>query len=304
MKNKHLIVIAGPTASGKTSLAIGLAQHYDAAILSCDSRQFFREMSIGTAKPTATELAAAKHYFINSLSIEEAYSIGDFERDALALLDDYFQDNDIAIMAGGSGMYIKAVCEGLDDYPEVAKGVREALNQKFEEEGLAALQAELQAKDPDYYAKVDQQNHMRLIRALEICRTTGKPFSSFQNQAKALRPFNCLKVGLRWDRAVLYDRINRRVDLMMEAGLLEEVKQLERYRNLNALQAVGYKEFFDYLDGNISLERAVELVKRNTRRYAKRQLTWFRRDEAMHWVDGGTTAEAVIPFLEKQMKPS
>lgn len=298
---KYLIVVAGPTASGKTTLAIDLAQHFEAEILSCDSRQFFKETTIGTAKPNAQELAAAVHHFVDCLSIEAEYNIGDYERDVLSFLERYYQKHDIAIMVGGSGMYIRAVCEGLDVYPEVDKNIRVQLNQLLEKEGIEALQKELQIVDPVYYSKVDISNPHRLIRALEIFRGTGEPFSSFQGKNKVQRPFEVLKIGIDWERAALYARINSRVDLMLEAGLLEEAKALYPQRALNALQTVGYREFFDYFDNKISLDEAIELVKRNTRRYAKRQLTWLRKEANLNWIKAGTSSEAVIALVKAKM---
>lgn len=298
---KYLIVVAGPTASGKTSLAIELAHYFESEILSCDSRQFFKETNIGTAKPNAEELAAAVHHFVDCLSITEAYNIGDYERDVLSFLDTYYQKNDIAIMVGGSGMYIRAVCDGLDVYPTVDETIRVQLNELLEKEGIEALQKELQVADPVYYSKVDLSNPHRLIRALEIYRGTGEPFSSFQGKNKVQRPFQVIKLGIDWERAALYDRINRRVDLMLEAGLLEEAKALYPQRALNALQTVGYREFFDYFDAKISLKEATELVKRNTRRYAKRQLTWLRKEKELHWIKAGTSGEDVISFLKTKL---
>ena len=300
MQQKYLIIIAGPTASGKTALSIDLAQHFDAEILSCDSRQFFKEMSIGTAKPDADELAAAPHHFINSLSIQEEYNIGDFERDVDAFLADYFQEKDIAIMVGGSGLYIKAVCEGLDHLPEVNASIRKDLTAWHEREGLTPLQKELEECDPVYYAKADIENPHRVIRALEICRGTGQPFSSFQGQKKAKKTnYNIIKLGIRWDREKLYERINLRVDLMLEQGLLEEVKGLYPHRALNALQTVGYQEIFDYMDGHIDLAEAIRLIKRNSRRYAKRQMTWFRKETDMIWIEAGMKCQDVIKMIEK-----
>lgn len=297
---KYLIVIEGPTASGKTALAIQLAQHYQAEILSCDSRQFFKEMTIGTAKPSAEELAAAKHHFVDCLSIEEAYNIGDFERDVLAFLEGYYQEKNVAIMVGGSGLYIRAVCEGIDVFPEVDKKIRATLMQTLEQEGIEVLQKELEDLDPIYYHKVDLSNPHRLIRALEICRGTGQPFSSFQGKNKALRPFEIIKIGIDWDRTQLYERINKRVDLMMEAGLLKEAKDLYPKRHLNALQTVGYREFFDHFEGKTSLKEAIDLVKRNTRRYAKRQLTWLRKEEGLHWIKAGSPVEGLIDWINQQ----
>ncbi len=298
---KYLIVVLGATASGKTALAIDLANHYGGAILSSDSRQFFKEMSIGTAKPTPEELAAAPHHFVDSLSIHQDYTIGAFERDGLAFLEQYYQQKNTAILAGGAGMYIKAICQGLDDFPKVDKAIRVALNEQLETVGITSLQQELQQLDPVYYEKVDQQNPQRLIRALEICRGTGQPFSYFQAQNTArTRPFEVIKIGIDWERSALYDRINRRVDLMLEQGLLAEAKALYPYRTLNALQTVGYQEFFDYFDGNITLDKAIELVKRNSRRYAKRQLTWFRKDTNIIWVKPKTPLAKVVEAIELQ----
>ncbi|BDS13369.1 tRNA (adenosine(37)-N6)-dimethylallyltransferase MiaA [Aureispira anguillae] len=298
---KYLLVIEGPTASGKTALAIGLAQYFKAEILSCDSRQFFKEMTIGTAKPTTEELAAAVHHFVDCLSIEQAYNIGDFERDALSFLTTYYKEHDLAIMVGGSGLYSRAVCHGIDEYPAVDKGIREALNELLETKGIESLQEELAIADPIYYKKVDLSNPHRLIRALEICRGTGAPFSSFQGRNKVKRPFEVIKIGIDWDRAKLYERINLRVDLMLQNGLLEEAKSLYPKRHLNALQTVGYREFFDHFDGLTSLEEAIELVKRNTRRYAKRQLTWLRKETELHWVKAGTATDEVIDWVKNQL---
>lgn len=284
-KTKFLIVIAGPTAVGKTEIAIKLAQHFSTVVVSADSRQFYREMSIGTAKPTADELAAAKHYFINSHSITEKFSVGDYEKQALQLLDELFKDHDTVILAGGSGLYIKAVCEGFDDLPVAPPEIRERLNKEFEEKGITHLQEKLQVADPDYYKQVDLSNPQRLIRALEVFEATGKPISSYHLASVNTRPFNCIKVGLNLPREVLYDRINRRVDLMVEQGLVDEVRSLLPYRHLNALNTVGYAELFDHFDGNTSLDTAISLIKQNTRHFAKRQLTWFNRDSRMQWFD-------------------
>ena len=291
--------MAGPTASGKTALAIQLAQHYNTSILSADSRQFYQEMEIGTAKPSAEELAAAPHHFINSLSIQQDYNIGDFERDALAFLEELYQEQDLAVLVGGSGLYIKAVCEGLDVFPPVPAGIREDLVQLLEEQGIEALQQELAVADPIYYNKVDQANPHRLIRALEVCRATNQAFSSFQGKGKTARPFKALTLAIQWDRAVLYDRINKRVDLMLEAGLVEEARALYPYQHFNSLQTVGYRELFDHFEGKIDLPTAIELIKRNTRRYAKRQLTWLRKQEQVHWVAPNTPVEEVVDWVEQ-----
>ena len=298
---KKLLVIAGPTASGKTALGIRLAQHYQTEILSADSRQFYQEMEIGTAKPSAEERAAVPHHFIDSLSIQQDYNIGDFERDALAFLDRFYKQQDLALMVGGSGLYIKAVCEGLDTFPAVAVGVRENLMQVLEEQGIEALQQELAVVDPVYYAKVDRANPHRLIRALEICRSTGQAFSSFQGKERRPRPFQPLTIAIQWERAVLYDRINKRVDQMIEQGLIAEAQQLYPYQHLNALQTVGYKELFDHFNGLTDLPTAIELIKRNTRRYAKRQLTWLRKQEQVHWVSSNPNMEELTQWIEKQL---
>jgi tRNA dimethylallyltransferase len=284
LKNKTLLVIAGPTASGKTAAAIRLARHFDTVILSADSRQFYREMSIGTAKPDAEELAAAKHYFIDSHSIDQLFSVGDFEKEGLALLDELFKRHDVIILVGGSGLYIKALCEGFDDIPRADEGVREQLNNELAEKGILPLQEELKSVDPVYYNEVDINNPQRVIRALEVFRSTAQPFSSYRKAKTNTRPFNCIKIALDLPREVLYNRINTRVDVMIAQGLVEEVRALLPYRHLNALNTVGYSELFDHFDGKTNLNTAVELIKQNTRRFAKRQLTWFRKDKGMHWL--------------------
>ncbi|MCO6480312.1 MAG: tRNA (adenosine(37)-N6)-dimethylallyltransferase MiaA [Phaeodactylibacter sp.] len=278
---KHLIVIGGPTASGKTAFAIRLARHFDTAIVSADSRQFYREMNIGTAKPTEGELAQAPHYLINSLSIEEEYSVGDFERNALQLLERLFREKDVVILAGGSGLYIKALCEGLDEFPEVPLEIRNAVEEEYRNKGLAFLQEEVARLDPDYYRDVDRQNPHRLIRALAVYRASGRPFSGFRKENKPPRPFTPIYLQLHWPRQKLYRRINRRVEQMATAGLAEEARTLFPRRELTALQTIGYQELFDHFEGKYSREEAIGLIQRNTRRYAKRQLTWYRRDG--HW---------------------
>lgn len=277
-QHKYLIVIGGATATGKTALAIRLALHFGAEILSADSRQFYREMSIGTAKPNAAELAACPHHFINSLSVHEPYSVGDFEKQALQLLGKLYERQDLAILVGGSGLYLRAVCEGLDDLPEVPDPIKQALSNKLEMEGIAALQAELKAVDPALYDKIDLQNPHRLLRALSVCRASGRPFSSFHSAEKKPRFFTPIYLWLDVERPVLYDRINGRVDEMMQAGLLAEAQQLFPLRHLSALQTVGYQELFDHFEGKTTLTEAVEKIKQNSRNYAKRQVTWFRKD--------------------------
>jgi len=299
-KNKTLIVIAGPTAIGKTALAIMLARHFSTEIISADSRQFFKEMSIGTAKPNANELAMAKHHFIDSHSINTLFSTGDFEKQALEVLEKIFTIHDVAIMAGGSGLYLDAVTKGLDQLPDTDMKIREQLNALFETEGLDPIKAKLAEADPEYYAKVDQFNPQRMIRGLEFFLSTGKKVSSFLTNSKKQRHFDMIKIGLHIERPQLYQRINDRVDSMLHQGLLEEVKSLQAYKELNALKTVGYAELFDYLDGNLSYEEAVEKIKQNTRRFAKRQLTWFRRDDQIHWFEPDQAA-SVISYIEEQL---
>jgi tRNA dimethylallyltransferase len=279
----ELIVIGGPTASGKTKAAIQLAKFLNCPILSCDSRQFFREMSIGTAKPTKEELSQARHFFIDHKSIEEAYSSGEFEKDALLLLEELFQAHKHVILVGGSGLYIDAVCKGMDKLPKSQK-LRDQLNAELAAYGLGYLQNQLKRLDPDYYQQCDIQNPIRIIRALEIIRLSGKTIAENWSQKFEIRPFSVRYVVLNLPREELYRRINQRVELMLEQGLLQEAKSLERYKHKNALQTVGYQELFDYFEGKITLQRAIELIKQNSRRYAKRQITWFKRYENALWV--------------------
>lgn len=295
--SKTLIVVAGPTASGKTAAAINLAQHYKTVILSADSRQFYREMSIGTAKPSWIELATAKHYFIDSHSITENFSVGDFEKHGLTLLDELFREHDIIILVGGSGLYIKALTEGFDDIPQADVDIREKLNQQLADHGIEPLQQKLKEVDPDYYNEVDLHNPQRVIRALEVFETTGQPFSSYRKAGVNKRPFHILKIALDMPREVLYNRINQRVDIMLEQGLLAEARELIFQRHLNALNTVGYSELFDYFDDKISLEKAVDQIKQNTRRFAKRQLTWFRKDKEIHWLKPEDLRPEVIDGL-------
>jgi tRNA dimethylallyltransferase len=297
-KSKTVIVIAGPTASGKTAVGIELAQKLGTDIISTDSRQFYREMAIGTAKPTARELAQAKHHFINSHSITESFNVGDFEQQAVALLNNLFITHKTVVMVGGSGLFIKAVCEGFDQLPDIEPAIREQLNAAYESNGITYLQEKLKQADPEYYRQVDLQNPQRLIRALEVFEGSGKPFSSFRTAGQRQRPFQLLKVGLLLPREKLYERINLRVDEMMTQGLVDEVRSLLPYRHLNALNTVGYSEIFDYLDGKITLPVAVEQIKQNTRRFAKRQMTWFNKDKEIHWV----TPEKAVDFVVMQLK--
>ena len=281
---KTLIVIAGPTASGKTAFAIKMAKALNTVILSADSRQFYKEMSIGTAAPTEEELSQAKHYFVHHISIEDKYDVADYERDAMQLLDEVFKTHDAVIMTGGSGLFIDAVCTGIDAMPDVEPEIREKVQKLYDDGGLRALQNEVQRLDPEYYAVVDQHNPRRLQRALEVCYQTGKTFTSFRSGNAIQRDFDIKKYALLWDREALIERIDRRVDMMMEQGLLEEAKALYPKRHLNALNTVGYKELFAYFDGDCTLKEAVEQIKIHTRQYAKRQMTWLRKDTSYHWI--------------------
>lgn len=293
---KTLIVVVGPTAIGKTDLAIKLAQHYQTEIISADSRQFFKEMEIGTAKPSAEELAAAPHHFINSHSIKTLFSTGDFEVQALKRIESLFKHHNTLIMVGGSGLYIDAVCKGLDKLPEIDLNIREQLNQQFNNEGIESIKTQLQAVDPEYFEKVDQSNPQRMIRGLEVFLSTGKKLSSFLTASQKQRPFNMIKIGLNTNRTLLYNRINQRVDIMLETGLLAEVERLKPYQHYNALHTVGYTELFDYLAGKTDLASAIALIKQNTRRFAKRQLTWFKRDENITWFEP-SAYPAIIAYL-------
>jgi len=281
----YLITIVGPTAIGKTALSIKLAQYFNAPIVSCDSRQFFKEMTIGTAVPDQEELNAAKHYFIQNKSVHQEYSVGHFEKEVIPKLEALFIQNNIVIMVGGSGLYVDAVHKGLDYFPKIKPEIRADLNKKLENEGIIALQNQLKKLDIDTYNNIALDNPHRIIRALEICIGTGHTFSSYKNKPKAKRNFTPINIGLNADRVLLYKRINKRVDLMIENGLLEEAKPLHDLKHLNALQTVGYKELFEYFENKISLEFAIEEIKKNSRRYAKRQLTWFKKNEQTKWFD-------------------
>jgi tRNA dimethylallyltransferase len=281
--NKTIVVVCGPTASGKTALAIAVASYYKTVVLSADSRQFYSEMSIGTAKPTTEELAQVPHFFIGHRSIQQPYDVGQFESEVLSLLADLFTKHDVVVLCGGTGLYVKAILEGLDTFPAIEEAVKQQVVADFENKGLAFLQAELQLKDADYFESVDRANPHRLIRALAVIRQSGKPFSSFLSQEKKNRDFKVIKIGIEMERTVLYERINKRVLQMMQDGLLQEVKSLVNYQHLNTLQTVGYTELFGYLQGETSLEEAVQKIQQHTRNYAKRQLTWFKRDSAIHW---------------------
>ena len=283
-KKETLIVIAGPTASGKTAFAIKVAKALNTVILSADSRQFYKEMSIGTAAPTEEELSQAKHYFVHHISIEDKYDVADYERDAIQLLDELFKTHDAVVMTGGSGLFIDAVCNGIDTMPNVEPEIREKVQKLFDEGSLKALQNEVLHLDPEYFAIVDQQNPRRLQRALEVCYQTGKSFSSFRSGNTVRRDFGIKKYALLWDRQQLIERIDKRVDMMMEQGLLNEAKALYHKRDLNALNTVGYKELFAYFDGQCTLAEAVQQIKTHTRQYAKRQMTWLRKDNSYQWI--------------------
>lgn len=297
MSQGTLIVIAGPTASGKTAFAIRMAKALKTVIVSADSRQFYKEMQIGTAAPTIEEKHEVKHYNIHNISIQEKYSVADYEKEVVSLLDHLFVDHETVIMTGGSGLFIDAVCNGIDPMPDIKTETRRQVEQQYSEGGLTALQQALQNLDPEYYSIVDTQNPRRLKRALEICYQTGKTFSSFRKRQSQPRSFNVIKLALLWDRSVLYERINKRVDVMMEEGLLEEARRLYPMRNLNALNTVGYKELFAYFDGIYSLEEAVAKIKENTRHYAKRQMTWFRKDPKYHWIHPDAFEDALAYVL-------
>ena len=305
-QKKYLITIVGPTAIGKTALSIALAQHFDCEIVSCDSRQFFKEMTIGTAVPSTEELALAKHYFIQNKSIFNNYSVGEYEKEALNCIEKIFKTNDYAILVGGSGLYVNAILEGFDAFPSIDESVRNEIKVKFDKKGIAYLQEKLSILDPEYYAKLKYdnpqtlQNPQRLMRFVEVCIGTSKPYSSFLNQKQVERNFTPILVGLEADRNSIYQRINQRVDIMMQQGLLEEVRDLLPHKNLNALQTVGYKELFDYLEQKITLEFAIEEIKKNSRRFAKRQLTWFKRNPATTWFDFQTPLTQIIASIQQK----
>ncbi len=301
MMNKTLISIVGPTAIGKTALSIKLANHFSTEILSADSRQFFKEMQIGTAVPTPEELAAAKHHFIHHKSIKDTYNVGAFEKEALSTLNILFKTYDTVIMVGGSGLYVDAVNKGLDDFPEVEKNIRETLNNDLKTKGLSHLQEQLEQLDLVAYNTIAIDNPHRVIRALEICIGTGKPYSSFLKKGKVKRQFKTITIGLTTERETIYNRINKRVDLMMQEGLLDEVKSLVPYKNLNALNTVGYKELFNYLNEEWTLDFAISEIKKNTRRFAKRQLTWFKKNEETLWFDFMTPKEDIIKHINQNI---
>ncbi|MDI6047127.1 tRNA (adenosine(37)-N6)-dimethylallyltransferase MiaA [Flavobacterium yafengii] len=305
---KYLITIIGPTAIGKTSLSIVLANYFKCDIISCDSRQFFKEMTIGTAVPNKAELEAAKHHFIQNKSVFENYTVGDFEKEAIAKLDELFLTNDYAILVGGSGLYVDAILKGFDEFPEIDASVRTEINTNYEKLGIGYLQQKLEVLDPDYYKTLTienpqtLQNPQRMMRFVEVCLGSGKPYSSFLNHKKNSRNFTPILIGLEADRKIIYSRINQRVDIMMNEGLQAEAKTLFPNKELNAMQTVGYRELFSYFDREISLEFAIEEIKKNTRRFSKRQLTWFKRNENTKWFDFETPYETIVDYIHSKKK--
>ena len=307
---KYLITIIGPTAIGKTSLSIALAQQFKCDIISCDSRQFFKEMTIGTAVPSPEELASATHHFIQNKSIFEDYTVGDFEKEALAKLNELYQTNDYAILVGGSGLYVDAILKGFDEFPDIDPSVRLDVNANYEKSGISYLQNQLQTLDPTYFEKINAenpqtlQNPQRMMRFVEVCIGTGKPYSSFLNQKKNIRNFTPILIGLEAERSVIYNRINQRVDIMMNEGLLAEAEKLYQNKTLNALQTVGYRELFSYFDSDFSLPFAIEEIKKNTRRFSKRQLTWFKRTENTKWFDYLEDRNKIIKYITEKIHNS
>ena len=299
--SKTLIIIVGPTAVGKTDLCVKLAKLLDTEVVSADSRQFYRELAIGTAKPTEEEMDGVPHHFVNSHSIHDYYSVGDFERDCLKVLEEIFTRKDTAILTGGSGMFIKMITDGIDEMPEADLVLRQQLAERFEKEGLSQLKEELRVLDPVYFEQVDDQNTQRVLRALEVCISTGKPFSSFRKNQKVERPFKMLKIALERPREELYARIDTRMDLMLEGGLETEAKAVMEYREHYALKTVGYREIYEHLDGNYDREEMVRLLKRNSRRYAKRQMTWFKNQDEFHWFDAKNVTE-ITDFITNELK--
>ncbi|WP_448787288.1 tRNA (adenosine(37)-N6)-dimethylallyltransferase MiaA [Bacteroides graminisolvens] len=298
---KKLLVIIGPTGVGKTELSLRIAESFGSEIVSADSRQLYANLKIGTAAPTPEELQRVPHHFIGTLQLTDYYSAAQYEEDALKLLDRLFQTKDVVILTGGSMMYVDAVCKGIDDIPTVDEETRKTLLERYEKEGLEQLCAELKLLDPDYYKIVDLKNHKRVIHALEICYMTGKTYTSFRTQEKKTRPFRMIKIGLTRDREELYARINQRVDIMMEQGLLDEVKQVYPYRQLNSLNTVGYKELFNYLDGEWELPFAIDKIKQNSRIYSRKQMTWFKRDEEIRWFHPNQE-EDILTYIKQKIQ--
>ncbi len=299
--NKFIISIVGPTGIGKTDLSLKLAAHFQTEIISADSRQFFKEIPIATAAPSNEELALIPHHFIHHKSIKEAYSVGHYEKEVLDCIEKLHQKHDILILIGGSGLYIKSVLEGLDAFPKVNPKIREQLNLSLKTEGIMALQKELKAKDPETYAKIDLENSHRIIRVLEICKGTGKPYSQFLNKDKIKRSFTSISIGLDATREIVYERINKRVDQMLKKGLIEEAKAVYKHKGMNALNTVGYKELFEHFAGNWTLDFAVEEIKKNSRRFAKRQLTWFKKNKNTQWHDYQTPFKTILSQIETEI---
>jgi len=299
--SKTLIVLTGPTGIGKTSIGIKLAQYFNTEIVSSDSRQIFKELKIGTAVPSEKELSLVKHHFIHSHSITQNYNASRYEIEALQLLEKLFQQKNTVLLVGGSMLYIDAICKGIDIMPDVDPEIRNSFKIQLEKEGIEGLRLQLKKQDPDYYKIVDLKNPARIIHALEICLTTGKPYSSFRSNPNKKRPFSVLKIGLNCEREILHKRINKRVDVMLQEGLVEEAKLVYHQKHLNALNTVGYRELFNYFDGEISLDKAIELIKRNSRRYARKQLTWFRKDQEMKWFEPNQIQE-IIEYIEYTIK--
>ena len=297
MNTKTLIIVLGPTAIGKTSLSIQLAKHFNTEIISADSRQFYKELLIGAAPPSAKELSEVKHHFIQHLSVSQDYNVGKFEEDAIVKIEELFTKNDKVIVVGGSGLYIDAICKGFDKMPETPSEIREEVISLYKKNGIEFLQNEVQQKDPVFYNEVDRNNPQRLLRALEVMYSTNKTFSSFRNKKDKKRNFKIIKIGLETDRELLYNRINERVDIMMENGLLHEVKSLTHFKNKNSLQTVGYKELFEHLEGKITLEEALNKIKQNSRRFAKRQITWFKKNNSTTYFSAENLDE-IIEFIE------
>jgi len=290
---KYLIIVTGPTGIGKTSLSIQLAQHFNCDIISADSRQIYKEMSIGTAVPTEEELSAAQHHFIKHVSIHDYYNVSQYEHEAIALIEKLHHENDIVILTGGTGLYINAICKGIDIMPDPDPKIRTELNRLFEEEGIEKLQELLKTADPEYYKSVDLNNQARLIRALEMSKQTGKPYSSFRKSEDKKRNFEFIKIALNTDRTVLYDRINKRVDLMVADGLVEEAKNLIPNKDLTALKTVGYQELFEAFSGKITIPEGIEKIKNSSRRYARKQISWIRRDKDFHWFENHQIKEII-----------
>ena len=300
--SKTLLLILGPTGVGKTELSLRVAEHYGCPILNCDSRQIYRSIPIGTAAPTEEEQARVKHYFVATRDLDQDYNAGQYERDAVALMEELFRTCDTLVMTGGSMLYADAVCYGLDDLPAVPETIRRQVHQAYETQGLAWLQSEVQRLDPDYWNEVDQQNPARLTHCVELCLTTGKPYSSLRTATTKIRPFRILKIGLERPREELYDRINRRVEQMIADGLVDEARKVYHLRHLNSLQTVGYRELFACFDGEYDLARAIELIQQNTRHYAKRQMTWFRRDKTIHWLNADNDYEENIHLIDDLLR--